>query len=85
MSQYNLGGVLYRTSREFHQTIAELWLSADGLNNIEEIHDAFNSMTDQELADECIVNWNCLENDDFETEALIEAFETIRKNPEGYF
>jgi len=57
MSTYEWGDTLFRTKADMLDAIAEAWATAWGRNSREEVLQAFEKKTDDELAAEAIANW----------------------------
>ena len=86
--------ILYRTSREMCDAIAKEWLSGGGANSRDDMVDALEKMTDEELADECIEGWGLsapndgddpngpswMDARDATYDDLITAFQVLRDN-----
>ena len=66
MSDYEFGGMLYRTSGQMHHAIAEQWLSAHGANRTSDMYESLSTMSDEQLADETIDNWELSETEEVE-------------------
>jgi hypothetical protein len=90
---YEFGGMLYRNSRDMHIAIAEEWLSAGGRNTRDEMLADLPGISDSDLADEAIANWdaNDMHRPDgeppqrFDRDELIAAFVDIRANFDHHF
>lgn len=54
---YEFQGSLYRTPRGMCDAIVEMWLCAHGKNKRADMLEALATMTNQQLADECIEGW----------------------------
>ena len=57
MTKFEIGGVLYRNWRDAIDAIAEEWITAGGANSDADVAEAFATMTDEQLAAECIDGW----------------------------
>lgn len=91
---YEFGSSLYRNPREMCDAVAEQWLSAGGANDLADMLQFLNQMTDAQLADECIEGWGLnqpVDSDDPESptwlaardtdrDDLITAFQVLRDN-----
>jgi hypothetical protein len=79
--------MLFANSRLMHVAVAEAWVTAHGNNDTDDVHDAFASTTDAELADECWKGWGLGgERDEdsapsslFYMDELTEAFAEVRE------
>lgn len=58
MTQYKWGGALYANAREMADAIAFNWMTAGGLNSSELIDSFFRNETPEEMAIECLNEWN---------------------------
>lgn len=84
MTQHQFAGMLYRNTREMHVAIAEEWLSAGGRNTREDILHDLAVMSDADLADEAVANWD-KPDEHFDRDELIAAFCSIRANFDTHF
>ncbi len=82
---YEFGATLHRNSREFHQHIAEEFLSAGGLNNHEAMLGFLRNDSNNDLAAEAESEWQLTENPDYDHEELLDAFAHIRANFNCHF
>jgi hypothetical protein len=90
---YKFGGMLYRNSREMHVAIAEEWLSAGGRNHRDDMFADLGRVTDGDLADDAIANWDANDqggedaepSEHFDREELVAAFRSIRANFDAHF
>jgi hypothetical protein len=64
MSNYEFGGSLYGNRALVLNAIAGEWMHAGGANTDADILEAFATMTDAELAAECIDGWKLDQSED---------------------
>lgn len=57
MSKYEFQSTLYRNEREMLDAIAEAWLGAGGANDMAYQRETLASVSDDDLAAECIAGW----------------------------
>jgi hypothetical protein len=82
---YEFQSMLYRTEREMHIAIAESYLSAGGNNDNETMLKFLAEMSDTDLANDAIENWELKDNPDFNTDELVAAMADIRNNFAEHF
>jgi hypothetical protein len=93
MAYSKFNSMLCRYPREMYDAIAEAWLSEDGSRSNQDMLCFFAKATNEQLADEAIAAWD-LEgvgddfeprNHDFDRQALIRSFASIRENFDEHF
>ena len=76
---YEFGGISYDTARDYYAAIAREWLSGDGQNSHQFVHETFAEETDEDLAHEVLHARECFDDDpEFDGASLVEAFAAYR-------
>jgi hypothetical protein len=78
MTNFEFGGSLYANSRQFHDAIAEAYMTAGGNNDADDVREFFREFADETLADEAADHWDLNSLPDYEHAELIEALARLR-------